>query len=60
MKILCMYSVWNVLVTVLCVWLLKLSECLKALELLHMDGIYSLMKAVLNNTEVCLSETAAF
>lgn len=55
-----MYSLWNVLVTVHCVWLLQLSECLKDLELLHMDGIYSLMKAVLNSTEVWLSETAAF
>jgi hypothetical protein len=60
MKILCIYSAWNVLVTALCVWILQLSECLKALELLHMDGIYSLMKAVLNSTEVWLSETAAF
>jgi len=60
MKILCLYSMCNVLVTALCVWLLHLSECLKALELLHMDGIYSLVKAVLNSTAVWLSETAAF
>jgi hypothetical protein len=51
---------WNVLVTALCVLLLQFSECLKALELLYMDGICSLMKAVLNSTAVWLSETAAF
>jgi hypothetical protein len=33
---------------------------MKDLELLHMDGIYSVMKAVLNSTEIWLSETAAF
>jgi hypothetical protein len=55
-----MYSLWNVLVTALCVWLLHLSECLEALELLHMDGIHFLMKAVLKTTAVWLPKNAAF